>query len=227
MKQILIILVAIVAISCSQKNAKTGNSNSHEIVAEEVIQTSGYTYLRFTENDSVQWLATTVFEAKVGEKYYFEKSMEMTNFHSRELNRDFKTILFVDKLTDEPSSEEKKEKAVSPGSAKAKAERMIVAMEKTKDELTIADLYSKKDQYSNKLVVIRGKVVKFSAGIMNKNWIHLQDGTESDGNYDLTVTTLAEFKVGDNVTLEGKVVLNKDFGYGYSYDLIVEDAVIK
>lgn len=226
MKQGLIVLMAILAISCGQISNKTGNGNSHEIIVKEVIQTSGYTYIRFTENDTEQWLATAVVDAKVGEKYYFEKGLAMENFHSKELNKDFKTILFVDRITTEPASDEKKTKS-APGSAKAKAERMIISMEKSKDELTIADLFSNKESYANKTVLIKGKVVKYSAGIMNKNWVHIQDGTESDGNYDLTVTTLAELKVGDIVTLEGKVALAKDFGYGYTYDVLLEDAAVK
>lgn len=221
--------MALIAISCSQKNSKTGNSNSQEVIVEEVIQTSGYTYARFTENDSVQWLATTIIDAKVGEKYYFEKSksMEMKDFHSKELNRSFKTILFVDRLTTEPELTDKKNRTSGPGSAKAKAPKVTVAIEKSKGELTIADLFAKKDTYADKLVLIKGKVVKSSPSIMNKNWVHIQDGTEFDGNYDLTVTTLAELKVGDTVTLEGKLSLGKDFGYGYSYDVIMEDAVVK
>jgi len=225
MKQVIIILMAILAISCSQKNTKTGNGNSHEIIVEEVIQTSGYTYLRYTENDTEQWLAATTIDAKVGEKYYFEKSMEMQSFHSKELNRDFNTILFVEGLAAEPGSADMKSKSVSSGPAKVN--RMVVAMEKTKDELSLADLYSNKETYANKVVLIKGKVVKFSSGIMNKNWVHLQDGTEFNGNYDLTVTTLGKFKVGDIVQLEGTVALGKDFGYGYKYDVLLEDAVAK
>ena len=227
MKQVIIILIAILAISCNQIYTKTGTDNSHELIVEEVIQTSGYTYLKFTANGTEQWLATTTIDAKVGEKYYFEKSMEMENFHSKELNRDFKTILFVDRITTEPVSSEEKTKPVAPGSAKAKVEKMVVAIEKSKDEITVANLFSNKETYANKLILIKGKVVKYSPGIMDKNWIHIQDGTESAGNYDLTVTTLAVFKVGDIVTLEGKVVLGKDFGYGYVYDVLLEDAVAK
>ena len=226
MKQVIIVLMAILAISCSQVKIKTDNGNSHELIAEEVIQSSGYTYIRFTENDSIQWLATTVFDAKVGEKYYFEKSMEMVNFHSKELNRDFETILFVDRLTAEPVSSEKMAGA-GPGSAKAKTPKVTVTIEKSKDELTVAGLYSNKEKHANKLVLIKGQVVKYSPGIMNKNWVHIQDGTESDGNYDLTITTLAEFKVGDIVTIEGKLALDKDFGHGYTYDVLIEDAVVK
>ncbi|NVO11401.1 MAG: hypothetical protein HXX16_15675 [Bacteroidales bacterium] len=227
MKQVLFILMATLAISCNQIYPKVDNGNNHELVVEEVIQTSGYTYLRFTDNGTEQWLATTVMDAKVGEKYYYEKSMVMENFHSKELKRDFKTILFVERLATEPISSDEKNKPVAPGSAKAKAEKMDVVIEKSKDDITVANLYSNKETYANKLVLIKGKVVKYSPGIMNKNWIHIQDGTESEGNYDLTVTTLSEFKVGDIVTLEGKVALNKDFGYGYKYDVLLEDAVAK
>lgn len=225
MKQGIIVLMAILAISCGQKKADK-SILSKEITAEEIVQTSGYTYVRYTENDSVQWLATTVIDAKVGEKYYFEKSMEMKNFHSKELNRDFKTILFVDKLTTEPVVLDPS-KPSGPGSAKAKAEKVMGMIEKTKEELTVADLYAKKESFADKTVQIKGKVVKVTPRIMNKNWVHIQDGTESEGSYDLIVTTLAELKVGDIVTLEGKLALDKDFGYGYKYDLIVEDALVK
>lgn len=228
MKQVIFILMATLAISCNQIYPKMDNGNSrNEVVVEEVIQTSGYTYLRFTDNGTEQWLATTLIDAKVGEKYYYEKSMVMENFHSKELERDFKTILFVERLSTEPISAEEKTKPVAPGSAKAKAEKMVVVIEKSKDDITVANLYSNKETYANKLVLIKGKVVKYSPGIMNKNWVHIQDGTEYDGNYDLTVTTLSEFKVGDIVTLEGKIALDKDFGYGYKYDVLLEDAVAK
>ena len=62
---------------------------------------------------------------------------------------------------------------------------------------------------------------------MNKNWIHIQDGTDFSGKFDLTVTSDKEVSVGDIVTLEGKIALNKDLGYGYFFDVIMEDAIKK
>ena len=59
---------------------------------------------------------------------------------------------------------------------------------------------------------------------MNKNWIHIQDGTDNSGKFDLTVTTDIEVKVGDTITLEGAIALDKDFGFGYKYEVIMEDA---
>ena len=78
-----------------------------------------------------------------------------------------------------------------------------------------------------KVVVIRGKVVKVTAGIMDKNWVHIQDGTGSsaNGTYDLTCTTSDPLPAKDTVvTLTGTLARNRDFGAGYFYSVIVENA---
>jgi hypothetical protein len=79
-----------------------------------------------------------------------------------------------------------------------------------------------------KTVTVRGKVVKFNAGILGRNWLHIQDGSgkPADGTHDLTVTTDGVAQVGDIVTVTGKVGLNKDFGAGYVYRVIVEGASV-
>ena len=96
-----------------------------------------------------------------------------------------------------------------------------------KGGITIAELFSKRENYSNKIVILQGKVVKFNSQIMGKNWVHLQDGTNDENNYDLTITTNDVVLVGDVVTFEGKITLNKDFGAGYSYEVIMEGAKLK
>ena len=93
--------------------------------------------------------------------------------------------------------------------------------------ITIANLLANKDKYNGKTVRVKGKVTKFNKKIMKKNWIHIQDGTDFKGSFDLTATTEIEVVVGQTITLEGKVVLNKDFGYGYKYEVLLEDAVLK
>ena len=87
---------------------------------------------------------------------------------------------------------------------------------------TVAELYAEKDKLSGKEVTVRGKVVKFSAGIMGTNWIHMQDGTGGEDANDLTVTTDATVAVGDTVLVKGVLAADKDFGYGYKYAVIVE-----
>jgi len=91
---------------------------------------------------------------------------------------------------------------------------------------TLAELFAHPADYEGKTIRIKGKVVKYNPAIMNKNWLHIQDGTEYNGKYDLTITSAQEFKTGDIVTLEGKVTLNKDLGYGYRYDVMMEDATL-
>ncbi len=112
----------------------------------------------------------------------------------------------------------------SAGDATAPAAGSIA---KTNDG-TVADLYAKKDELAGKQVTLRGKVMKFSPMIMGKNWIHVQDGSgeASAGNNDMTVTTSQSANVGDTVLVKGTLVANKDFGAGYSYDVIVEDAEV-
>ena len=92
---------------------------------------------------------------------------------------------------------------------------------------TVAELYAEKDQLAGQKVAVRGKVVKTNAGIMDKNWIHVRDGSGAEGTNDLTVTTSGELpKVGDTVLVTGALTLNKDFGMGYQYPVIVEDAAV-
>jgi hypothetical protein len=90
---------------------------------------------------------------------------------------------------------------------------------------TIAEVFAEKDQLAGETIVFRGKVVKVNAGIMGKNWLHVRDGSGAEGANDLTVTTIDVLpNVGDTVLVSGVIELNKDFGMGYQYDLIIENA---
>ena len=106
------------------------------------------------------------------------------------------------------------------------AEKLDITVEVAKDGINIAELISGKKSYKGKTVRIRGQVTKYNADIMDKNWIHLQDGTEQDGQYDLTITSDLTVEVGDLVTFEGKIALDRDFGFGYFYEIIMEEAKI-
>ena len=84
-------------------------------------------------------------------------------------------------------------------------------------------------ELKDKPVLVRAKVVKYNGGIMGKNWVHLRDGSgaAADGSNDLLVTTAEPAKVGDIVNAEGVVRTNKDFGSGYAYKVMIEDAKLK
>jgi hypothetical protein len=90
--------------------------------------------------------------------------------------------------------------------------------------MTIAKLFAEKAGMAGKTVKVRGQVTKYTPMVMGKNWIHIQDGTDYQGKFDLTVTSGTEVKLGDIVTLEGKIALDKDLGYGYFFDVLMEDA---
>ena len=107
-----------------------------------------------------------------------------------------------------------------------KTEKMNESVEPCEGCVKLSDLFSGKKTFEGKIIKITGKVTKFNSGIMGKNWIHIQDGSEFEGEYDLTVTSSGEATVGEIITLEGKIALEKDFGYGYFYKIIMEDAVI-
>jgi hypothetical protein len=89
--------------------------------------------------------------------------------------------------------------------------------------LSIARLYSEKEKYNDRVITVKGKVVKVNPAIMGLNWVHIQDGTGDEGSNDLTVTSTQEFKVGTEVAVKGRISLDKDFGYGYFYEVLMEN----
>jgi hypothetical protein len=106
--------------------------------------------------------------------------------------------------------------------SKVSTEKINVKVEPCKDCIKISNLLENRKNYSGKSVKVTGQVTKFNAQIMGKNWIHIQDGSEFKGAFDLTITTDKEVSVGQTITFEGKIVLDKDFGYGYFYSVLME-----
>jgi hypothetical protein len=92
---------------------------------------------------------------------------------------------------------------------------------------TIEGLYASKEKLKGQRIQVKGKVVKVNTGIMGKNFFHIQDGSGKAGANDLTVTTQQDVHVGDDVLVTGLVTLNRDFGAGYSYPLILEEATVE
>jgi hypothetical protein len=115
---------------------------------------------------------------------------------------------------------------MAAGPSDAKVEKVQKAA--GADARTVEEVWTQKADLKEKSVTIRAQVVKFSPGIMGKNWIHLRDGSGSadKATHDITVTTQDEVKVGDVVTAKGLVRVDKDFGAGYAYPVIIEDAKV-
>ena len=231
-------IIGLVLFMSACQSTDSNQSDASKIVVTEVLQTSNYTYVKGDVAGSEQWFAISKAEIEVGKSYYFAEGMLMENFESKELKRTFEKITFLEGISTEPiTAQTQKEETVhneagtqqneaSHQSMKPKTEQKEIAIEPAKGAITIAELFSNKKDYDGKVVKIKAEVVKYSPAIMNKNWIHLQDGTKHSDKFDLTITSDAEFKVGDIVTIEGKVALDKDFGYGYCYEGLLEEAKV-
>jgi hypothetical protein len=110
---------------------------------------------------------------------------------------------------------------------KAAAEVDLTGIAKAEGGKTIAEVFAEKEALAGQPVTFRGKVVKTNPDIMGKNWLHVRDGSGEEGTNDLTITTAGTLpNVGDTVLVTGNVTLNKDFGMGYAYDVLVEDAKV-
>ncbi len=115
----------------------------------------------------------------------------------------------------------------SPHSMGGTADVDISSIKKPQGGKTISEIFAQKDELSGKEVLLRAKVVKFSPQIMKTNWVHLKDGTGAEGTDELIVTTQSTVKVGDTVLVKGVLHTDRDFGYGYRYDVIIEDAQLR
>jgi len=198
----------------------------------ETMDSGGYTYVLVDAGDKKVWAAAPVFKVGVGDTVSFVPDMPMTNYHSNSLDRTFDVVYFTAFISlngQEPSSAALSPHATTPSQAQppAAAAMDFSGIAKAKDGKTVGEVFDGKSGLAGKSVSVRGKVVKYTGGVMGKNWIHLQDGTKSaSGANDLTVTTAGSAAVGDTVLVKGVVVLDQDFGYGYKYEVLVEDASI-
>ena len=205
-----------------QINAGASASAEHQVEVKEVLHTEKYTYLSVTEGEDTYWIAIPRSEVAVGDRLIYRGGLKKQNFLSREYNRVFETLYLVSDIR----------KLGAPGTAAAGGDipeghptiAPPTAITPAAGAITIGTLTADPKKYAGKTVRITGKVIKVNPMIMNRNWIHLQDGTGD--NYDLTVTTNENIPLGAIVTVEGTIALDKDFGAGYRYELIMEEAMV-
>jgi hypothetical protein len=203
----------------------------------EVLEVEGFTYLKLKTRDGELWAAVSQAPVKAGTEVTINDTNLMTNFESRKLNRKFDRIVFgslagaAKPATGAmlPPGHPAPATSGAPAPAAAPAADIRVAKASGPDGRTVAEVVAKRTELKDKPVQIRGKVVKFTPGVMGKNWIHLRDGTGSaaDGSDDLTVTTKDETAVGAVVLVKGVVRIDRDLGSGYAYKVLVEDATLQ
>ncbi len=214
----------------------------------ETMDAAGYTYLRLKTADGEAWAAVNESKVAVGDTVAVLNPMPMDGFESKTLNRTFERIYFgtLGPASTAGAPSEAPGMPAGMGGAPAEVpasmaaqhaaaasgpevtEEISVAKAEGPDGRTIAELFAQRAALKGKSVAIRGKVVKFNGGIMGKNWIHLRDGSGSPEakDHDVTVTTSDAAAKGDVVLVKGTVAVDRDFGSGYTYALVVEDAKV-
>jgi len=199
----------------------------------ETMNSGGYTYVLLEKDDKKTWVATDEMAVNLGQELLFYCGNEMWDFRSKPLGRTFERIYFCGPPAKTVGGAEDgkmagKVSAGSAGAIVAPTENIKVEKAAAGNAYTIAELYANKGKLDTKAVAVKGKVVKVSAGIMGKNWIHVQDGTgdAQKKTNNLVVTSQDIPEVGNIVTVNGVFKADRDFGSGYKYDAIVEDATI-
>jgi len=224
MLPVALILIIVISVILSTKNKEDINIGTHEAVVQEVIQADSYTYIEVSEGNNNYWLAIVKQPVSVGEKVYFVSGLEQVNMYSKELDRTFPLIYFVQEISRNPGGKSGQDNAMPSMQKPVTTFDSDNKIEPDQNGISIGQLFENPKEYSGQKIIIRGKVVKVNNEIMGKNWVHIQDGTQSDGKYDLTLTSMETVQIGDTLSFEGTVVLDKDFGAGYKYDIIIEDA---
>ena len=226
---VLILLGSVLTYGQGDGQVMPSHEGINKFVLKEILQTRNYTYLLAEEGEKQQWLAVPKMEATVGEEYFYKGGMEMVDFKSTELDTIFSSVMFLGGVLSQEefkNQNAEKEIVVPPGAAEAVAPKEETNITPLVGGVTIKELFGDPDKYAGKTVMIKGKVTKFSDSIMSRNWIHLQDGTDHEGKFDLVATTDETVEVGSVVVLEGTINIDKDFGYGYFYDVIMEETVV-
>ena len=202
-------------------------SKLHKVVVEEILNTSKYTYLNVSEDGQMTWIAIPKKEVKKGGTYYYRGGLKKTNFKSIEHDRVFETLYLVSDVSEEPGMTGMQTGGSPHGNVtETPSLEQNTKLDPPPGGITIAELFANRKKYDGQTVRIKGKCVKLNNMIMSRNWIHLQDGSMKDNKADLTVTTTENVPLGAVVSFEGKIALNKDFGAGYKYEIIMEEAIV-
>jgi len=241
-----------VTISKIKENLEIPNIQ-YPVVKGTIIEfqdVKDYTYLHLKDSTGDIWVAIPKTPVETGKEIELSNVIVMKDFQSKTLDKTFDVILFAlpsnGQAGSMPSgkmpgktmsgmppgmmtgSMPQKSTSNAMGASQPKIIFKDIKLSKAtgKNAYNIEEVYSQKKELSKKTVTVRAKVVKFLPGVMGKNWLHIQDGTGSAEaeTHDITVSTLDNTKVGDEVIVHGTLEIDKDFGSMHSFAVIIEDA---
>ena len=213
----------------------------------EVINVPSYTYLRVQRGAGQEtWAAVPSAAVQVGEHVRVRAQTKMTNFASTSLKRTFASIEFgvLEPGTQAgaaavapaaPNPHAAVETGVQlnphvsgPSSAQALPHVKPGSVGKAAGGYRVEELFARRAELAGKQVRVRGVVVKRTAGVMGKTFAHLRDGSGAEAvkTHDLTITLQEVPDVGQTLLVEGLLEVDRDFGSGYRYDVLVSDAQV-
>ena len=202
---------------------KTLPENFHTIKVNEILPTEKYVYLNVNESSDNYWVAVRSMDVKIGETYYFKDGLLKTNYESKEHQKVFERVYLVSNLV--AAKNHGNQTSITQNTEVKNNTKQDIEMHtenvKHQEGITkISELVANPKSFEGKIIKISGTCTKVNPNIMNRNWIHVKDGSQDD--YDLVITSDTFIPEGKSFTMKAKVVLNKDFGAGYIYDLILE-----
>ncbi len=216
-----IMAVLIIAATCAVATAAT-----HTGTVVEAVTGGGYTYMNIKEGGNNFWIAGPESAIAKGTSVSFSEQVWMQNFTSQALGRTFPKILFVSGV-----------QAAAPAAKAAPAVKAAPAIKAAPaasaqkspaqgfaKAYTIGEILSKKAELNGRQISVKGTVVKVSRNIMGRTWVHMEDGSgEGERLVFRSINDTAE--VDSVITATGRLETDMDFGFGYFYPVIVEDAV--
>lgn len=209
-------------------NTRSVDNNIKKAKVQEALHAGTYTYLRLLSDNKEFWAAISARPVDTGKTYFYKESILMMDFRSKQLERTFDTIMFIDSFYDADHPGMDASKPSSPRDHTSTNKEENLSVDHSEDEIPLGELFRGKENYNGETIVVKGKVVKISKNIMDRNWIHIQDGSSYKNEFDLTITHYGtiDFKLNDIVTFRGIITLDKDFGAGYVYSVILENAEV-
>lgn len=221
-----LILASTLAAAADLRSTAAPGALRGEVL--EVRDVDSYTYLRLKTRDGETWAAVPKAAIRTGALVSIEDPMVMKNFESKSLKKTFDTVVFGNLAAGEGKTAGKEAPLAHANVIRDKADAKV-ARAAGANAHTVAEIVSGAAALKDKPVVVRGRVVKFNAQIMGKNWVHLRDGSGTDaaGTNDVLLTTTDTAQPGDVVTASGVVRTDRDFGSGYAYKVLIEEATLQ
>ena len=199
------------------EKVSTKTDIKHKVIAKNFENAGKYTYVEVSENNEDYWIAIPKGNIEIGQTYFYKGGMKMVNFKSKELNKTFDEVWFLQDLyKDNPPKN-------GVDNSQNKTKDVFKIIQQPEDGISIEKLLSDPESFENKTIVIKGQVIKINKNILDRNWVHIKDGTTFKDKTQITITTKDSVSIGDVSTFKGVVSLEKDFGYGYIYPVLIEN----